>query len=345
VGAPLRRIGGHRWHCARSIAGALLLVSVGCGATGNAGDSGHASDGEPFASRGGSAEAVPLPPPKPIDSPLPPDGPDLVVGTVDGVPIHASEAFRVLTLSLPDESGNAVRQIIIDRFAAAEAAQNSISVPDAAITKDVERVLAEQDRKIRESSKGRVELASYVKNSYGLEKDGYAELVRGSVSRSLLLERVILFELDRHPRIQLRLIRVKERALAEEIRKKLLESADFATLARQHSEDGSARDGGVYPPLPTDLPSTLFTKTEALKSGEIGPIEEVSTNDGPRYRIVQVLARLPAESGTWAERGAAIEKILEGRPLSPLEFEAWMRVMEERRQIRILQLGALAHGS
>jgi parvulin-like peptidyl-prolyl isomerase len=333
VSASLRRIGDRR---TRSIAGALLLLSGACGAT-----SGSASD-DPAALRGG---ARPSGPPRPIDSQVAPDAQDLVVGSVDGVAIHASEAFRILTLNLPDESANAVRQIVIDRVAAAEAAENSITVPEAAIAREFERILADQDRKVRESSKGKLDLAGYVKGSYDLAKADYEAIVRASVTRSLLLERVILFELSRHPRIQLRLIRVKDKTLAEEIRKKLLESADFATLARQHSEDGSARDGGVYPPLPSDLPSTLFSRTDVIKSGEIGPVEEVSTNDGPRYRIVQVLTRLAAESGTWAERSAGIEQVLEGRPLSPLAVEAWMRVMEQRRQIRILQLGALSHGS
>jgi parvulin-like peptidyl-prolyl cis-trans isomerase-like protein len=336
VSASLRRNGGR---CTRSIASALLFVSCACGAT-----SGGGSD-DPSTARGGSAALPSAGPPRPIESPIAPDGDDLVVGSVDGVAIHASEAFRILTLNLPDESANAVRQIVIDRIAAAEAAEGHITVPEAAIAREFDRVLADQDRKVRESSKGKLDLAAYVKNSYGLEKADYEAIVRASVSRSLLLERVILFELSHHPRIQVRLIRVKDKSLAEEIRKKLAESADFATLARQHSEDGSARDGGIYPPLPSDLPSTLFTRTDAIKNGEIGPVEEVSTNDGPRYRIVQVLTRLPAESGAWTERSAAIEQVLEGRPLSPLEVEAWMRVMEQRRQVRILQLGALTHGS
>jgi hypothetical protein len=326
---------------ARCILGPLLCVSGACGAIGPR-DGPPSDDAAASRSTGSPLASAP---PLPIETTVAPDGPDLVVGTVDSVAIHASEAWRILCLSLPDETANAVRQIVIDRIAAAEAAQQSITVPDATLAREAERVLGEQDRKVRESSKGRLDLATYVKNSYGMEKPAYVDLVRTSVGRSLLLERVILFELAHHPRIQLRLIRVKEKTLAEEIRKKLLESADFATLARQHSEDGSARDGGVYPPLPSDLPSTLFTRTEGLKGGEIGPVEEVSTNDGPRFRIVQVLDRLPAEPGAWSERSAAIEKILEGRPLSPLEVEAWMRVMEQRRQIRILPLGALANGS
>jgi hypothetical protein len=272
-------------------------------------------------------------------------GGSLVVATVDGTPVHAGDVYRLLALNFPDDAGNAARQVVRDLVAGAEAAADSIAVPAAAVTAETDRVLADQARKVSEGSKGQETLESYVQATYGMDRPTYQALVRTTVERMLLLERVVLFELSRHPRIQLRLIRVAQKSLAEEIRKKLEQGADFAALARQSSEDGSARDGGVYPPLPADLPSPLFAETGARKEGEVGPVEEVSTRDGPRYRIVQVLARLPAEGGTWAERGPALEQVLAGRPLSPLELEAWMRVMEQKHTIRILPLGALDHGS
>ncbi len=325
-------------------AGALAaFVAAGCvgeGATPLRPDDAAASAADPARSskRDGPRTSPELVPPGAST------GGDLTVAVVDGAPVHAADAYRLLLLSLPDETQNAARQLVVDRIAAAEAASESINVPPAVVDRELERVLGEQDRKVRESSKGKQDLASYVQTTYALDKAHYAELVRQTVARSLLLERVVLLELARHPRTQLRLIRVKEKSLAEEIRRKITQGADFATLARQHSEDGSAREGGLYPPLPSDLPSQLFARTEGLKGGDVGEVEEVSTNDGPRFRIVQVLTRLPAETGTWAERGSGIDKVLEGRPLSPLELEAWMHVMETRHPIRILPLGALDHG-
>jgi hypothetical protein len=318
-----------------------VIAAAGCVGGGRAPE--HSADRPP------SASPAKAPPPAAVVPAVVTEGTgatgDLPVALVDGATVHAGEVYRLLLLSLPDETQNAARQLVVDRIAAAEAAAASIEVPPAVVDRELERVLGEQDRKVRESSKGKQDLATYVQQTYALDKAAYAELVRGTVARSLLLERVVLLELSKHPRTQLRLIRVKERPLAEDIRKKVVQGADFATLARQHSEDGSARDGGLYPPLPSDLPSPLFARTEGLKGGDVGEVEEVSTNDGPRFRIVQVLSRLPAEPGSWAERGAGIDKVLDGRALSPLELEAWMHVMETRHPIRILPLGALAHGS
>jgi parvulin-like peptidyl-prolyl isomerase len=262
-----------------------------------------------------------------------------VVARVDGEPVYASDAFGLIHLSAPEEAENAVRQLVIDRLCAAEAAAGGASVPQDAVERELARQIAELERKVKEASKGQSDLASHVKSTLGLEPPAYFELLRGSVERSLLLERVVLFELSRRPRTQLRLIRVKERRLAQEVRGKLEQGADFAALARLHSEDGSAREGGVYPPLPDDLPSPLLEKARTLAAGALSAVEEVSTPDGPRYRIVQVLARLPPESGSFAQKAASLEQVLAGRPLSPLELEAWMRIMEERHRIRLFRLG------
>jgi parvulin-like peptidyl-prolyl isomerase len=293
-------------------------------------------------------EPSPEPPPPSVRPPadLPPDpmrpeavaaaAGELAVARVDGEAIPAAAAFRLVYLSAPEQAASAVRQLVIDRLAAAEAAASGASVPAQAVERELARMLADQERKVREASKGATDLATFVKETWQLEPAAYFALVRGSVERSLLLERVVLDELRRHARTQLRLIRVKERRLAEEIRGKVEQGADFAALARQHSEDPTARAGGIYPPLPSDLPSPLFEQTAELAAGALSEVTEVSTPDGPRYRIVQVLARLPAESGSFAERAASIEQTLADRPLSPLELEAWMRIMEDRHSIEVL---------
>ncbi|MBM4013681.1 MAG: peptidylprolyl isomerase [Planctomycetes bacterium] len=269
---------------------------------------------------------------------------DGVVATVDGVALGAAAAFHLLLLSAPDEANNAVRQLVLDRLAAAEAHAHGIAVPAAALERELPRLLAAQERKVAEATRGKRDLTAHVRATWGLERDAYDAIARASLERSLLLERVVLHELSRHPRVQLRLIRVKEQALAEELARKLEQGADFAALARQHSEDGSARDGGLYPPLPTDLPSPLFDRTEGLAPGARSPVHEMATVDGPRWRIVEVLARLAPDERGAAERAAAIEALLEGRGVAPPELEAWMRIMESRHEIRFLGLKGEGNG-
>ena len=261
-----------------------------------------------------------------------------IVARVDGVDLPAADAYRLVRLAAPNEAANAIQQLVVDRLSASEAETAGVTVPAEVLDREVEREFSDQERRIKEQTKGERDLAGYVRGTWDLSSEEYREVVRGTLARQLLLERVVLGELGLHPRVQIRVIRVKQRTLAEEIREKLAKGADFAALARQHSEDGSAREGGVYPPLPSDLPSPLFERTEGLDPGEVSGIDEISTSEGPRYRIVQVLARLPAEPKAYSERAAAIERVLEGRRLSPLELEAWTRIMEDRHEVRIFGL-------
>jgi hypothetical protein len=260
------------------------------------------------------------------------------VAVVDGVALRAEAAFQLLLLSTPDEANNAVRQLVLDRLAAAEAQANGISVPAAALEREFPRLLAAQERKISEATLGRRDLTAHVRATWGIGREEYDRIARAALERSLLLERVVLAELARHPRVQLRLIRVKDKALADEVARKLELGADFAALARQHSEDGSARDGGLYPPLPIDLPSTLFDRTAELEAGARSPVHEVATADGPRWRIVEVLARLAPDERGAEQKAADIEALLEGRGVAPPELEAWMRIMESRHEIRFTGL-------
>jgi len=287
----------------------------------------------PEAPRAGDG-AAPAAPAAPREAP-----PPSTVATVDGAPVDSTAAFRLLLLSVPDEANNAVRQLVLDRLAAGEAARQGLTVPPAVVEREFARLIADQERRVAEASKGARDLAGHVKATWGIGIEAYRQIAQASLERSLLLERVVLHELLLHPRLQIRVIRVKEKKLADEIAKKLDQGADFAALARQHSEDGSARDGGVYPPLPSDLPSPLFEHTDALAAGGRSPVHEVATADGPRYRIVQLLARLPVDERPAEERAAAVEALLDGRALAPPELEAWMRLMETRHEIRFQGLG------
>lgn len=319
---------------------ALAAVAAGCGTPSGAGE--RSPEAAPRVSDDSAARSA-------VTAALAPEAAAAlasagVVAQVDGVSIGAGAAFRLLLLSVPDEANNAVRQLVLDRLAAGEAAAHGITVPPAVVERELSRLLAEQERKVAAASRGARDLAAHVKATWGIEPPSYVALVRATLERSLLLERAVLHELVQHPRVQLRLIRVKDKALAEELAKKLELGADFTALARQHSEDGSARDGGVYPPLPTDLPSPLFEQTADLAPGARSPVHEVATADGPRWRIVEVLARLPPDQRPPAERTSAIEALLDGRAVAPPELEAWMRIMEARHEIRFLGLEGEANG-
>ncbi|MFT5465119.1 MAG: peptidyl-prolyl cis-trans isomerase SurA [Verrucomicrobiales bacterium] len=105
-------------------------------------------------------------------------------------------------------------------------------------------------------------------------------------------------------------------AFVEEIRGKLTEGADFATMARTYSIDSAAQNGGQHEELgPGDINSALAEAAFSI------PIETVSKiiDLGTHYALVYVDAR---QDGAIA-------------PLSEVEDEVHRRVLQNKRQEKV----------
>jgi arylsulfatase A-like enzyme/Tfp pilus assembly protein PilF len=75
--------------------------------------------------------------------------------------------------------------------------------------------------------------------------------------------------------VRLRLIRVRERAQAEELARRLAQGADFAALAREASDDASAATGGDLGMIPVgDLASPLRIAVASLGPGQVSGVVE-----------------------------------------------------------------------
>jgi len=116
--------------------------------------------------------------------------------------------------------------------------------------------------------------------------------------------------LIRSPESDPQAMRADKKVKAEEIRKKLAEGADFAAIAREHSEDpGSAQRGGEYvfgrgqmvPPFE----QAAFTQ----EINAIGPVVETAYG----YHIIQVLERREAHKQTLEEASPRIAQFLQNR--------------------------------
>jgi parvulin-like peptidyl-prolyl isomerase len=75
--------------------------------------------------------------------------------------------------------------------------------------------------------------------------------------------------------VRLRLIRVRERAQAEELARRLAQGADFAALAREASDDASAATGGDLGMMPVgDLAAPLRIAVASLGPGQVSGVVE-----------------------------------------------------------------------
>jgi parvulin-like peptidyl-prolyl isomerase len=81
------------------------------------------------------------------------------------------------------------------------------------------------------------------------------------------------------------------RVRAESLRQQLVTGADFAQLARQHSDDPTRQWGGELDPAPLDrLPEWMRAPAAKLKAGQISPV--IETAEG--YHLLKLDERVPA---------------------------------------------------
>lgn len=131
------------------------------------------------------------------------------------------------------------------------------------------------------------------------------------------------------------LIKVNELTSSEEARHKLLtlrerlaHGADFAELARLHSQDLSAAKGGELGWLYAGDTVPEFERAmDALKPGEISA--PVQTPFG--WHLIQVLERKEAEPGIERKRLAARQALRERK--ADEAFEDWLRQLRDRAYV------------
>lgn len=115
-----------------------------------------------------------------------------------------------------------------------------------------------------------------------------------------------------------------------DLRERIVNGADFAELARLHSEDGTASRGGdldwVYP---GDTVPEFERAMDELKPGEVS--QPVKSPFG--YHLIQVLARRVADASDERKRMQARVALRERR--ADEAYEDWLRLLRDRTYVEI----------
>jgi peptidyl-prolyl cis-trans isomerase C len=133
----------------------------------------------------------------------------------------------------------------------------------------------------------------------------------------------------------------RRRRRAEELRGRAAAGADFAALARQHSEDpGTRARGGDLGSFTRDSHPRAFDDAAfALKPGAVSAV--VQTDFG--FHVIKVAAREPARAQTLAEAAPEIRRrLLAEREAAQLKD--WLKAARRRADIRLndpFRFGAL----
>jgi peptidyl-prolyl cis-trans isomerase C len=252
-------------------------------------------------------------------------GPDAVIATVNGAPVRSRQvdaAFRMYrralrargqTLTPEDEKNLKVtsfRAVITDELLTQAALKAGIKVSPADVDKALAQAKArmgtpqEWEQFMKESNISAADLR--VQAERNLVNDAYRKQLTASKpvteaqARAFYDQNQETFKVPESVHALLILLPVIEREgapskteakrLADEARGKAAAGEDFASLARQYSQDASAQAGGDVGWVPRGV---LVAASEqavfGLKNGEISPVLETPKG----YMVFKVLERKP----------------------------------------------------
>ena len=136
----------------------------------------------------------------------------------------------------------------------------------------------------------------------------------------------------------------RRRRLAEELRRKAAAGADFAGLARRHSEDPSSREqGGSLGTFARNSHTASFDEAAfALKPGAVSPV--VQTEYG--FHVIKLAAREAARAQTLSEAAPEIRRLLRAEREAAKLTES-LKELRRKAKVHInepFRVGALKNG-
>lgn len=258
------------------------------------------------------------------------------IARVAGREIDVGELLRLWLHQDSLQVLESLDHLVIGRLVLAEAARLQVEVEPEKAEKAYQNAVAAIEKTLGQKRPG-VTLDQYVDEALGLDPVRYREYLRDESLRGLLAERVVRCWLLASERTDIRVIVVKSEEDSRKVTEALAAGETFEEVARRLSADGSAKDGGLVPPVVRgDTPiSRLAFQSEI---GQIG---------GPQYEkgawlFVKVVARPPVLAGDWKEVRAEVEKSLAERPVADLEVSQWKPVMAVRYGVDISPLLEMA---
>lgn len=276
---------------------------------------------------------------------------DRVVAAVDGEPITSYQLgiwASARGIKDPSEPG-VLQDMITSRIIEKEAAAQGLAATDQEVKSYLEEVRRRAGMTAEEFARALVE--------QGTTMEAYRARVKVDIERSHLIQREIASKVNVTPeevrryyrahladyslpaRVEVSHILIPvapdappaevatARAKAEELRRKLLDGADFAALARKYSRGPGAREGGRLGEFARgEMLPALEKAAFSLKPGEVS--EPVRSPLG--FHLLRVDKRTEAAPRALAEVEDAIRDKLYRQALEQ-RFERWLREDLRRR--------------
>ena len=249
------------------------------------------------------------------------------VARVGGEPISVTELVLHWVQQSPREVRATLEQLVDSKMVVAEADRLGITVDPERIEALYQETLADLQQNVEQSYPD-MSLEDWIVGRLGLAPEFYLGQARTDVVRHLLAERTVRAFTLANERATVRAVVTGERARAEEALARAQTGEDFATIAKELSQDSSAERGGLLPPV-LRSGSTLSRLAFSTGAGKLGgPIQEQQS-----WLVMRVESIDPPLRGRWDEVRDTVEASLSERPVQDAEYWQWRVEMLERYDV------------
>lgn len=122
----------------------------------------------------------------------------------------------------------------------------------------------------------------------------------------------------------------KQKKLAQELRTKVANGADFSATAKAYSQDSRAENGGEWDWMAkTDMMPAIADAAMALKTGGISPVIDMETS----YIIVSCDAKKLGTAPSLESKRAEIERMI-SQEKSKASIDSWMESVRKKHVIK-----------
>lgn len=262
---------------------------------------------------------------------------DPEVARVGDVVLRQSDAYARLLSANPKLALSAVDLLVFDVLVAKHAQQHGVTVEKPR----VEALAAAEEAQLRAKVAAELDgvaFADYVWRLFGMRESDWRVALRLRTAQRLYQGYVLRYLALREDRVQVRFLVHDDRSVAEEVCQKVRVGADFATLARQLSEDPTRRDGGLLPAFGRGFAHPAARIAFDLQPGEVCDPFQAAWGGKQRWFVVYCLQQQAGREVAFAQVRDEIDQGLAARPVTPLETTAY--TMRWRRE----EGGAAAEG-
>ncbi|HVS12035.1 MAG TPA: hypothetical protein VMS76_19400 [Planctomycetota bacterium] len=264
---------------------------------------------------------------------------ELAVAHVGGKPIDVREFLARLWFRDQVQARQVLENLVFAQVTLFEADRLGLSLEPAQVDSVVMKARAALEAKLAEKEP-RLSVEEFLRTERGWEPAAYEAQVRRDAIVQLLAERCVRGWALESGRARVRLMELADGKSLETVQAGLASGGEFAELARRHSVDARAEEGGTELVLVRTETHPLARLAMATPVGEVGgPLEERG-----HFLLLRVEDKDEPYTGDLGAIAPLIESSLASSPVDDDEYVQWRAAMFRRYQVDLEPMLELTGG-